>query len=127
MYTDVLFLSVSLSSLYNLFAYWLKAAKKGKKVNDSLPCLFLSLFSRCRSSLYETFFRSQIVFFNIDQMFSLFSLSSSTSLSVSLSFSLQMCSIFFSSLHAPRLMFVVVVQLTLLDRETTTVVIEEEE
>jgi hypothetical protein len=29
--------------LYNLFAYWLEAAKKGKKENDSLPCLFLSL------------------------------------------------------------------------------------
>jgi hypothetical protein len=57
--------------LNNLFAYWLEAAKKGKKVNDSLPCLFLSLFSLPIISL-ETLFRSQIVFFNIDQICSLF-------------------------------------------------------
>ena len=33
-------LSVSLS-FSELFVDWLEAAKRGKKVNDSLPCLFL--------------------------------------------------------------------------------------
>ena len=76
------------------------------------PSLSLPIISQ------ETFFRSQIVFFNIDQIY-IFSF---------LLISFSSCRLFFFtkcvrfSLHASRLMFIVVIQLTLLDRTYYTTI-----
>jgi hypothetical protein len=108
MYTVCCF-SLSFSIISLLIGY--KQQKRRKKLNDSLP-------SFCRSSLMRLSFDRKL--------FSLTSIKYSLSRSLFLLY--KMCSICFSSLHAPRLMFIFV-RLTLLNIRTTiyVVVVTEEE